>query len=161
MPVEKRRKQRHDAPDGIFRRQCDAQHAGQAVGAARRAFRVVDREQRVARAAEQRLAGVGGRDLSGGADEKLDAQSALERRDGARYGGLGEAKFAGGLGEASAFDRPHEQGKLEQPIIHAVAAYMILDAAQYPSLHALLSCPGERSLRRPARWQERQEQDDG
>ncbi len=141
MPVEKRRKQRHNAPDGIFRRQGDAQYAGEPVGPASRAFRVVDREKRVARPAEQRLAGVGGRDLSGCADEKLDAQSSLERRNGARHGGLGKAKFSGGLGEASAFNRPHEQGKLQQPIIHAVAAYMILDAAQYPLPHALLSCP--------------------
>ncbi len=93
-------------------------NAGEPVGAARRALRLFDREQGVAGANEQRLAGVGGGDLPGGADEKLDAQSALERRNGARHGGLGQAEFARGLGEASALDRSHEQGELQQPIIH-------------------------------------------
>ena len=82
MPGEERRQQRHDAPHAIFGRQGDAQHAGETVGAARRALRLVDREQGVARASQQRLAGVGGGNLPGGADEELDAQAALERRDG-------------------------------------------------------------------------------
>ena len=147
MPGEERRKQRHNAPDAIFRRQGDAQHSGETVGAARRAFRVVDREQRVARPGKQRFASVGGGDLAGGADQELDPQSALERRDGARHGRLGEAEFARGLGEASAFDRPHEQGELQQPIIHTAIAYIISPVAQYPSPHALLSSRVTQSLR--------------
>ena len=139
MPGEERREQRHDAPDAIFGRQGDAQHAGEAVGAARRALRLVDREQGVARPGKQRLAGVGGGDLPGGSDQKLDAQSALERRDSARHGGLGEAEFARGLGEASALHRPHEQGELLQPIIHTGNCIYHMVPAQYPSLGASLS----------------------
>ena len=112
MLVEERRKQRNDAPDAIFGRQGDAQQSGETIGAARRALGVVDREQGVARASEQRLARVGGGDLPGGADEKLDPQPALERRDGARHRRLGQPEFASGLGEASALDRAHEQGEL-------------------------------------------------
>ena len=118
MPGEERRKQRHDAPGAVTRRQGDAQHAGEPVGAARGVLRVVDREQRVAGAAKQRFARVGGGDLPGRADEKLDPEPALERRNGARHGRLGEAEFAGGLGEASALEGAHEQGELEQPVIH-------------------------------------------
>ena len=134
MLGDKRRKQRHDAPDAIARRQSDAQHAGETVGAARRAFRLVDREQGVAGASEQRFARVGGRDLPGGADKELDPQATLERRDGARHRGLGEAEFARGLGKASALDRAHEQGELVQAIIHTISEYIISLAAQYLSL---------------------------
>ena len=82
---KERRKQRHDAPYAVFRRQGDAEHSREMVGAARRALRLVDREQGVASASEQRFARVGGGDLPRGADEKLDPQAALERRDGARH----------------------------------------------------------------------------
>ena len=135
----KRRKQRHDAPDAVTRRQGDAQHAGKMVGAARRALRLVDREQGVARASKQRLARVGGGDLPGRAHEKLDAQAMLERRDGARHRGLSEAEFARGLGEASALDRADEQGELLEPIIHAVSAYIIslVGAIPIASAHRL------------------------
>ena len=139
MPGEERRQQRHDAPDAIFGRQGDAQHAGKTIGAARRALRLVDREQGVAGASEQRLAGVGGGNLPGGADEELDAQAALERRDGARHRGLGETEFARGLGEASALDRAYEQGELLQPIIHAGDEYIISLLALYLSPPALLT----------------------
>ena len=134
MPGEERRQQRHDAPDAVFGRQGDAQHAGETVGAARRALRLLDREQGVAGASEQRFARVGGGDLPGGADEELDAQSPLERRDGPRHRGLGEAEFARGLGKASALDRAYEQGELLQPIIHTVDEYIISLLAQYLSL---------------------------
>jgi 3-oxoacyl-[acyl-carrier protein] reductase len=120
MLGEERRKQRHDAPDAIFRRQGDAQQAGETVGAARRTFRVVDREQGVAGASEQNFAGVGGGDLPRGADEELDAQAPLERRDGPRHRGLGQTEFAARLREASALDGAYEQGELLQPIIHTV-----------------------------------------
>ena len=133
MPGEERRQQRHDAPDAIFRRQGDAQQSGETVGAARRALRIVDRKQGVAGASEQRLARVGDGDLPGGADEKLDSQSALERRDGARHRGLGQAEFASRLGEASALDGAYEQGELLQSIIHTVTEYIIWPAAQYLS----------------------------
>ena len=125
MPREEGRKERHDAPYAIFRGQGDAQHAGKVISAARRALRLVDRKQGVTGASEQRFARVRGRDLPGRADQQLDAQSALERRDGARHRGLGEAEFAGGLREASAFDRAHEQGELLEPIIHTLNEYII------------------------------------
>ena len=116
----------------VARRQRDPEHAAQTVGAARRAFRVVDRKQGIAGQAEQRLARIGGRDLSGGADKQLDRQAALERRDGSRYGRLGQAEFAGHLREASALDHPHEQRQLLQPIIHTQPKYIISNSAQYP-----------------------------
>ena len=144
MPGEESRKQRHDAPGAVARRQCHPQHPGQTIGAARRAFRVVDREEGVARPSQQRLASVGGRDLPGGADQKLDRQSALERRHGARHGRLGQAEFAGRFGEASALDHPHEQRQLLQSIIHAPIEYIISPAEQYPSPFAL---PNSRRLK--------------
>jgi hypothetical protein len=85
VPGEERRQLRHDPTHAIFGRQGDPQHAGKTVGPAGRVLRLVDREQSVTRLAEQHLAGVGGGDLAGGADQKLHSQSALERRDGARH----------------------------------------------------------------------------
>ena len=50
-----------------------------------------------------------------------------------------DREFARGFGEASALNRPHKQGELQQPIIHTSVAYIISSFAQYPSRHALLS----------------------
>ena len=137
MPGEERGQQRHNAADAVFGRQGDPQHAGKMIGAARRALRLLDREQGVAGASEQRLAGVGGGNLPGGADEELDAQSPFERRDGPRHRGLGETEFARGLGKASALDRTYEQGELLQPVIHAGDEYIISLLALYLSPPAL------------------------
>jgi hypothetical protein len=137
MPGEERRQQRHDPTHAIFGRQGDAKQAGEVIRAARRALRLLDREQGVAGASEQRLACVGGGNLPGGADEELDAQSPFERRDGPRHRGLGETEFARGLGEASALDRTHEQGELLQPVIHAGDEYIISLLARYLSPPAL------------------------
>ena len=108
MAGEERRQQRHDPPGAVARRQRHAQHAGETVGAARCVLRVVDRKQGVARTGQQRLAGLGGRDLPGGPDQKLDPEAPLERCDCARDGRLGQAELAGGPGEAAALHRPHE-----------------------------------------------------
>ncbi len=140
MAGEKSRQQGHDAPGAVARRQRDPEHAAQPVGAARRAFRVVDRKQGVARPAEQCLARIGGRDLPGGADKELDRQAALERRDGSRYRRLGQAEFASHLREASALDHPHEQRQLLKTIIHTQIKYIISNSAQYPSQFAWPTC---------------------
>ena len=108
MPGEKSRQQRHDAPGAVARRQRDPEHAAQAVGAARRALRVVDRKQRLARLAEQRLAGVVAETCRVVRTRSLTARRPLERRDRSGYGGLRQAEFAGHLREASALDHPHE-----------------------------------------------------
>ena len=139
MPGEERRQQRHNAPHAIFRRQGDAQQAGETVGAARRALRVVDCEQGVSRASEQRFARIGGGNLPGRADEELDSQAALERSDGPRHRRLREAEFARGLGKASALDGAYEQGELLQTIIHTSVKYVISLLAQYLSMSALLT----------------------
>ena len=81
MPGQERRQQRDDLPGAVARRKGDPQDARQAVGPARRVLGVVDGEEGLARPPQQGFAGVGRRHLPRGADQKLDAEPALERRD--------------------------------------------------------------------------------